>query len=249
MKLEAISLLSNHGDDPSIAKLLSLYPKAQPELKGRLRDILLGRPASALAFLMSVVRGEIDSAEIPVDQLRQVALHANSNIDRLIRKHWGSIQPGTAEEKLAEIRRLTNDLRAGKGDRDRGKVLFTKHCATCHRLFDEGGTIGPDLTGGARGDTVAMLANIVDPSAVIRPAYLSYAVVTTTGRVATGIITAQDNAGLTLADSKNPPTRFTRDEIEELRPLATSIMPEGLLKSLSAAEVRDLFSYLQDQPR
>ena len=249
VKLEAISLLSNHGDDPSIAKLLSLYPKAQPELKGRLRDILLGRPASALAFLMSVDRGEIDSAEIPVDQLRQVALHANSNIDRLIRKHWGSIQPGTAEEKLAEIRRLTNDLRAGKGDRDRGKVLFTKHCATCHRLFDEGGTIGPDLTGGARGDTVALLANIVDPSAVIRPAYLSYAVVTTTGRVATGIITAQDNAGLTLADSKNPPTRFTRDEIEELRPLATSIMPEGLLKSLSAAEVRDLFSYLQDQPR
>ena len=52
----------------------------------------------------------------------------------------------TPEEKLAEVRRFSNDLRAGVGDTAAGKVLYAKHCATCHKLFGDGGTVGPDLT-------------------------------------------------------------------------------------------------------
>ena len=70
---------------------------------------------SARGFLERVDNGEIAAAEVPIDQLRQVALHGDPRLDALVRKHWGSVQPGTAEEKLAEIRRLSNDLRAGPG--------------------------------------------------------------------------------------------------------------------------------------
>jgi len=249
VKSAALTVLARRGDENTATRLVEFYSQAPVTLRDRIREISLSRKPSALAFLAKVDKKEIEATEVSIDQLRQVSLHGDPKLDELIRKHWGSIQPGTAEEKLAEIRRLTNDLRAGKGDLAHGNDLFRKHCATCHKLFNEGGVVGPDLTGVARTDTVAMLANIVDPSAVIRPAYLPYAVVTTTGRVVTGIISAQDNASVTLIDAKNVPSKIARDEVEELKPLSTSIMPENLLKSLSPQEVRDLFRYLQDQPR
>ena len=76
--------------------LLDLYPKAPPSLRGRMRDVLLGRLASARAFLERVDSKAIAATEVPVDQLRQVALHGDPKLDALVRKHWGSIQPGTA---------------------------------------------------------------------------------------------------------------------------------------------------------
>jgi putative heme-binding domain-containing protein len=244
----ALDVLAGHGNALVTSRLLAYYPKSPLTMRRQLRDVLLGRPASAREFLERVDRKQIDAAEVPVDQLRQVALYGDATIDALVHKHWGSVQPGTTEEKLAEIRRLTNDLRAGTGDHVRGKALFVKHCATCHKLFGEGGQVGPDLTGVARNDRVALLANIVDPSAVIRAEYLQYAAVTTGGRTVTGVIVARDGAGVTLADAQGKRTTLPRDQIEELRELPTSIMPENLLKQLQPQEVRDLFGYLQGSP-
>ena len=116
--------------------------------------------------------------------------------------------------------------------------MFLKHCATCHKLFGEGGEVGPDLTGVARDDTTALLANIVDPGAVIRAPYLQYVAMTSSGRVATGVVAAQDNASVTLVDAHDTRTTFVRNEVEEFRELPTSIMPENLLKPLNSQEVR-----------
>lgn len=241
----ALDVVARHGDERALTTLLDRYAKAPPALQSRLRDVFLGRASSARAFLERVERKEVAAADVPVEQLRLVALHGNPALDTLVRKHWGSIRAGTAEEKLAEMRRLSNDLRAGSGSRARGREVFRKQCATCHKLFGEGNEIGPDLTGVARDDTTALLTNLVDPSAMIRAQYLQYAAVTTTGRTVTGLIAQQDNAGVTLVDSKNERTTLRRDEIEELRELPTSLMPEDLLKTLSPQEVRDLFRYLQ----
>jgi putative heme-binding domain-containing protein len=246
VRFAALDVLARHADDHQAAKLLDLYSTSPISLRPRIRDVLLSRPGTARAFLERVDNRAIAASDVPLDQLRQVTLHGNPKLDALVRKHWGSIQPGTAEEKLAEIRRLSNDLRAEPGDRARGRALFLKHCATCHKLFGEkGGEVGPDLTGVARNDLVSLLANIVDPSAVIRAPFLQYIAVTTSGRVATGIIAAQDNASMTFIDARNARTTLSRNEIDQLRELPASIMPENLLKLLTSQEVRDLFSYLQ----
>jgi putative heme-binding domain-containing protein len=244
----ALDVLAGHGDEAVTRQLLTYYPKSPMPLRRQLREVLLARPTSARAFLERVDRKEIPAAEVPVDQLRQVALYGDAALDALVHKNWGSVQSGTPEVKLAEIRRLTNDLRAGSGDWSRGKELFVKHCATCHKLYGNGGEVGPDLTGVARNDTVALLANIVDPSAVIRAEFLQFAAVTTTGRVVTGVIVARDGASVTLADAQGKRTTLPRDQIEQLRELPTSIMPEDLLKQLRPPEVRDLFRYLQGPP-
>ncbi len=244
----ALEVLARHGDEAVAAKLLERYPKAPPPLRARMREVLLARPASARAFLERVDRKEIDPAEVSIDQLRLVAVHADPGLDAIVRKHWGTVKAGTPEEKLAEMRRIANDLRAGSGEPARGKALFAKHCATCHKLFGEGNEVGPDLTGVARDDLTALLANIVDPGAVIRAPFLQYAVVTRGGRVVAGLLVAQDNAAVTMVDAQGKRTTVPRAEIEELRELPTSIMPEDLMKPLDPQAIRDFFRYLQGKP-
>lgn len=249
VKAAALDVVTRFGDDRATVALLKRYPEATPELRSRIREVLLSRPESTRAFLERVDRKEIMASEVPIEQLRLVSLHEVPELDLQVRKHWGRIQAGTAEERLAEVRRLTNDLRAGDGDRGRGKLLFQKHCATCHKLSGEGGEVGPDLTGLSRDDPTALLVNIVDPNAVIRAQYQQYAAVTRDGRIVTGILANQDQASLTFIDAQNKRATVSRGSVEELRELPNSIMPENLLNSLTPQEVRDLFQYLRQSPR
>jgi putative heme-binding domain-containing protein len=203
----------------------------------------------ALDFLREVDREKIPAKEVPVDQLTRIALFHDQQLDELVRKLWGNIGSGTPGEKLAVVRRYNNDVRAGSGDKARGHELFTKTCAVCHRLFDEGAAIGPDLTHANRSDRDFLLTSIVDPSAVIRKEFLSYIVETTDGRFLTGLIAEQSPASITLLAVTNERTVLSRDKIKSLQELPVSLMPENLLQPLKPQELRDLFSYLQsDKP-
>jgi len=241
----ALGVLRRFSSDKIAAAVVAAYPRMSESLQSRARDLLFSRPASALAFLQLLEEKRLDPASVPVDQLRRLALFHDNDIDARVRKHWGNIQPGTPEEKLADMRRFSNDLRAGSGDPARGAALFKKHCATCHKLKDEGNSIGPDLTNTVKGDPVSLLASIVDPSAVVRREFSSYVVLTTAGTVQTGLIADQDAASVTLLDAKNERTRINRDQIEEISESPTSLMPEKLLEQLSPQELRDLFAYLR----
>jgi putative membrane-bound dehydrogenase-like protein len=237
-------------DSPEIADvLMRLYPKMSPSLRARAGEALLSRKGWAGQFLHAIDKGRFDAKEIPVERLRVVALHKDRELDDFVRKHWGNVQPGTAEEKLAEMRRLSNDLRAGEGKPTAGRELFRKHCATCHKLFGEGETIGPDLMYANRKDRDYLLASIVDPSAVIRKEYLAYNVQTTDGRSLSGLIIEQTPGTITLVDAKNQRTKLGRDRIESMQESPVSLMPENILKELKPQELRDLFNYLQsDKP-
>ena len=115
----ALDVLARHGDDHADGRGSSISTRRPrpPCGRGCATSCSAGRRPPAPSS-SGWTTGEIDAAEVPVDQLRQVALHGDPRLDALVRKHWGSIQAGTAEEKLAEMRRLNNDLRAGPGDRD-----------------------------------------------------------------------------------------------------------------------------------
>jgi putative heme-binding domain-containing protein len=245
VRLAAIDALTRLAPAELPKRLLKIYGDLTPELRSKAREALLSHPQAAGALLEAVDAGRIAAADVPLEQLRLVAVHNDARLDELVRKHWGNIQPGTSEEKLATMRRLMNDLRAASGDAVRGKALFGKHCGTCHKLFGEGTEVGPDLTPANRGDRAALLANIVDPAAVVRRQYVNYAITTTAGRVLTGLIADQNAASITILDAKNQRMVLPRDQIEELEPADTSLMPERLLEQLSPQELRDLFGYLE----
>jgi putative membrane-bound dehydrogenase-like protein len=242
-----IQVLGRFGGAETTQALLNAYPDLPDGLQSQVVDVLLRRPGSAVKLLEEVGAESISKDDISTSQLRAAAIHNDDRLNGLIHKLWGNIAPGTPEEQLATMRRFNNDLRAGSGEPARGKALFTRHCATCHVLFGEGGKVGPDLTTANRGDRAALLANIVAPSAVVRREYINYTVATGDGRVLTGLLAEQDAAGITILDAKNQRTRLRREEIDDIREADVSLMPERLLEQLTPQELRDLFAYLQQQ--
>ncbi|HAW26880.1 MAG TPA: dehydrogenase, partial [Planctomycetaceae bacterium] len=124
-----------------------------------------------------------------------------------------------------------------------------KQCAPCHKLFDSGKTIGPDLTKANRQDQSFLLVSIVDPNTQIRKEYLNYVLVTVDGRVLNGLLVEETPASVTLLNAKNERTTVSREDIEELKASSVSLMPEDLLKKLTPQQVRDLFHYLQNSQK
>ncbi len=245
MQSSAMNVLARFSDDRIPETLLSVYDKMNEMLKAQARGVLFGRKEWAALFLQGVETGRFKAADVQVEELRRIALHNNPELDAIVRKHWGNVRAGTPEEKLAEIRRLSNDLRAAPGKPEAGKELFKKHCATCHTLFGEGNKIGPELTQANRKDQEYLLVSIVDPASQIRKEFMSYVVMTKDGRLTTGLLAEETPTAITLLGAKNERTTIQRGDIDEMVESPTSLMPEKLLEPLKPEEIRDLFSYLQ----
>jgi putative membrane-bound dehydrogenase-like protein len=245
VRAAALTALQRFPDPAIPAAVLELYPKLPNDLRGRAQSLLCSRPTSALQFLKLVDAGTIDKKQVPLDLLQQVVLYKDEEITKLVEKHWGKIGAQSSGEKQSRIRSVALIIRRGKGDAVRGKELYTKNCATCHTLFNEGNKVGPELTGVDRKNLDFLVHSIVDPSAIVRPEFVAYSVATKDGRVLTGLIAEDSPKALTLLDAKNERTVIARDSIEEMNPLPQSLMPEKLLDSLDDQQICDLFAYLQ----
>ena len=249
IRAAALQLLAAVNDPQSATKLIALL-KTNPtdSLNPRIRDTLLSRPPWALELVQTVDRGQLPAASITLEQIRRTALFDHSELQSLVAQHWGRLQSATAEEKLAEVRRLNNDLRAAPGNTELGKLLFRKHCANCHQLFNEGNRIGPDLTSANRQDRDFLLVSLVDPSSTIRREYVSVVVQTKDGRIFSGLPIARSDAALTLADAKAERQEIPVAQIELLQDSPLSLMPENLYLQFSPQQLRDLFAFLQSNP-
>jgi putative membrane-bound dehydrogenase-like protein len=147
-------------------------------------------------------------------------------------------------EELAEFLPLIRG-----GDVERGRSVFRGHaaaCSSCHRVGDQGGQIGPDLTRiGASRSGRDLVESILVPSSTIAQGYESYLVQTKDGQIFTGIIGRQTPDLVVLLDSAGHEQRIRRDRIEEMRRQSTSLMPEGFGRTLTRDQLKDLLAFLQ----
>lgn len=149
-----------------------------------------------------------------------------------------------ARQVVADFRRQLTPQDLADADRSRGRVLFSTHCANCHRLFGEGSTTGPDLDPLQRSNLDYLLAAIVTPNALVGFDYQTVVVATTDGRALSGVIASEDASSLTLQTATELVT-IDKADIDEQANSDVSIMPEGALQKLSLAEIRDLVGYVQ----
>jgi len=132
-----------------------------------------------------------------------------------------------------------------KGDAVRGKQVFAKVCAACHRVEGVGHELAPSLAAMKTRGSEAILLNVLDPNREVNPQYLSYALLTLDGRQLTGLIAAETATSVTLKRADNASDTVLRIDIDQLKSSGLSLMPEGLEKQIDQQAMADLLEYLR----
>ncbi len=130
-----------------------------------------------------------------------------------------------------------------------GQQLFkAAACIGCHKLNNQGNTIGPDLTKlPPEYSKVDVLEHILNPSKKIDQKYQSNVIVLTSGKVLTGLIVEETDDTLKLIDTPATPEKtaiILRSEIENRTPSEVSIMPKGVVNKLTREEILDLLAFV-----
>jgi putative heme-binding domain-containing protein len=245
LRMAALTALQAYNDAAIAATVLRLYGKFTDDTRSAAQTLLVSRKPWAAQLLEAVERGQIDRTTVPLDVVRKLTVYRDERLSRLVSKHWGNVEGATTAEMQKQIERLEGVLRAGNGSPYPGKKLFKEACARCHRLFTDGGQIGPDLTAFKRDDMANMLLHIVNPSAEIREGYETYLITTKDGRVLTGLLADKDKQVVVLRGADGQTITVRQNQIEEMAQQKKSLMPEGLLANLTDQQVRDLFAYLR----
>ncbi len=246
--MEAIQGLTKF-DDPAVAKkILARYPQLYPHERPQAIMALVARPKFARELLKAIAEGKVAKADLGSLAARQIRAFNDAALNAQLVAVWGETRETPADKLklIAELKARHTPDSLAQADVAKGHALFVAVCGQCHKLFGEGGAIGPDLTGSGRRNLDYLLQNIVDPNAVVDAAYYLNTLTLKDGRVLSGIVGAQTERTLTLR-SIGQETTLDRADIVQRDTQPISLMPEALLQALSAEQQRDLLAYLMSE--
>ena len=154
------------------------------------------------------------------------------------------------DQTAAWLARL--DALPGQPDPEAGRRLFFNPkvalCATCHRHSGRGNVLGPDLTLAARqGDRAALLSSILEPHREVAPQFYPSQVKLKDGSEFIGILLRSSSTEV-FRDLTGKERSFPKPDIVSRTELKTSLMPAGLVTTLTDAELRDLLTFLTQAP-
>ncbi|HLT93337.1 MAG TPA: c-type cytochrome [Membranihabitans sp.] len=250
VKITALNALQRYDQNTIATDILAAYPnilREDPEVRLAALNLLVSRQDWAIALIDEITgTSVIHSDDVPIELANRMILLDDEALTEQIHKIWPATEASSTDQKFQSIKRLASIIKSGTGEVASGKIIYSTACGICHRLNDEGGNIGPDLTGYDRQDLSTLLIQIVDPSNDIREGYVNYLIRTHDGRTITGFLSDRSEHTITVQPYGSKPIHLSMAEIEKLEPQSTSLMPEGILERLSDQEVQDLFAYLMD---
>ena len=123
-------------------------------------------------------------------------------------------------------------------------------CSKCHRHRGRGSVVGPDLSAVSNaGSPDRILRSILQPSRDVDPQYFPRMLITADGHIFTGIMLRDGGGGNEVyRDNTGRERVFKTENIIERKELHTSMMPEGLVDTLTDRELRDLIAFMNHQP-
>jgi len=232
--------------DPALAQVILTRYDTLPEPEQSLAiNALVARPESAALLLTTIAEGRIPARTLSAEQARQIAALGDDALTTQLESLWGSLHTSSEENRklISAWRARLTPAELGRADLSNGREMFLHTCASCHTLYGNGGKLGPDLTGSGRHEVEYLLENLLDPGAVV-PADFRLTIVTLTdGRVLSGMITGRTADTLTIQSSADQ-TVVETAQIVSTQTLNTSLMPEGLVHTMSTDDFRDLLLYL-----
>jgi putative heme-binding domain-containing protein len=158
---------------------------------------------------------------------------------RPVVKNWG----------LGDFSDLSETMWEGRNLKNGEQMFVVGQCYKCHQISGSGGSVGPDLTAaGRRFNPHDLLETLVDPSKEVSDQYRATTFQMDDGRLVTGRIANLAGGTYMIQTNMLDPGNFTNlnsADIEDRKPSTVSMMPKGLLDTMSKDDVLDLLAYLR----
>jgi putative membrane-bound dehydrogenase-like protein len=241
LQAAAIAALANQDNARVGPQLLAGWKSFGPAIRRDVIDAVLRRPARLNDLFQAIEAHAVLRGEIERDVKQLLMNHPNTAIGRKARVLFASDLPGDRAKIVAAYRPAL----AQPGKAERGRTVYERRCAACHRFGNTGHAVGPDLVSVQNKSPADLLVAILDPSREAQPNFIAYTVVTSQGTVSSGIVAAESAAGVTLRRAEGKEDYILRSQIEEMTSTGKSLMPEGLEKDISPAQMADLIALIK----
>lgn len=242
LRLETIRAVAGYDSEPLAKQLIEAYPKFNAQEKSEAVQTLASRPKSGWLLTQAISKNVIPKKDVPTYVARQLRRVVGSGFVEV----WGPIDHVAFDEKAyKKYRSLLTDKAVSEASKVRGRMVFQNTCAPCHKLYGEGGIIGPELTGSNRSNLDYLLGNILDPSGEIQDDYKMVVITTRDGRTYVGNVAKETERQLTLRIVGQDAVVINKSDIQTREVTPSSMMPTGLLDNLSEKEVTELIAYLR----
>lgn len=242
LRLEAIRAVAGYDSEPLARQLIEAYPKFNTQEKSEAVQTLASRPKSGWLLTQAISKNVIPKKDVPTYVARQLRRVVGSGFVEV----WGPIDHVAFDEKAyKKYRTLLSDKAVADASKAQGRLVFQRTCAPCHKLYGEGGIIGPELTGSNRANLDYLLGNILDPSGEIQDDYKMVVITTRDGRTYVGNVAKETDRQLTLRIVGQDAVLINKSDIQTREVTPSSMMPTGLLDNLSEKEVTELIAYLR----
>ncbi len=242
LRQAAIRAVASYDDEPLGKLLLERYPALNGAEKAEAIQTLASRPKYGWLLTQAIAKQDVLKKDVPAYVARQLRRVVGSGFVEV----WGPIDHVAFDDKAyAKYRTLLTDKSLATADAAKGKLIFENTCGPCHKMYGDGGNIGPNLTGSNRSNVDYLLGNILDPSGEIQDDYKMVVVTTRDGRTFVGNVAKETDRQLTLRVVGQDAVVLNKSDVQSREVTPVSMMPTGLLEPLSDREVLDLVGYLR----
>ena len=243
-----VSSLAGSKSERVAPGLLENLVRMTPVVREAAIRVLLARRETTQSLLDAMQKGQLTLADLTLDQRQSLRDHPDKDVRELAVKlmQAGGGVPSADRAKVIEDWLVTTEK---EGDVSRGKEMFKKHCAACHRHQGEGQNIGPDLSGMAAHPKSELLTNILDPNRSVEGNFRTYLVLTSDGLVVTGMLAGESRTSIELINAQGKRQSIQREDIEKLTASSKSLMPEGFEGQMNRDEMADLLEFLATKGR
>ena len=252
LKTEAARALSVFPGDDIAAAMVVAWPNFPPGTRRTAAEVLSTRAQWSRALMAGVSQKTVSPQDISATARRALARSDDKTVVDQAERLLGRYR-ATGDDKLKLIAAKRKVVLAGEPDLKNGHEVAKRTCYVCHKLYNEGADVGPDLTGVGRSTIDALLQNVIDPNEVIGAGYESTEVELKDGSTVSGRVVEDTDTRLKLVASGPMEHTIAKSDIKvvngkpAIRKTTSSLMPEGL-EQMPDKDFRDLIWFILNPP-
>ncbi len=239
-------LVSVLGEFPGSAtrKVLAKTTNLSPELQAEIVMALASSAEGRSIIFQKVKSGEIFARTLLEPKIEERILANISAAQKAEYQKLIATLPPISEEKDKLIKSRLAVFTQADTLKNVGHGIFAQNCSPCHRIGNEGGLIGPQLTGIGNWGSTALAEKILDPNRNISEAFRNYTITLKSGKVMTGLYRRDEGGALVFADISGKEFSVPKEDIAEQKASKYTLMPDTFGQTLSQEDFTALLSYL-----